>query len=120
VYAFTAFGQPDDPTFLPLSNAYVPIDLSDQASTHATLAHAASHIAYLHGKPSSVSALSHKSAAIKLVNESLNDPEVAVSDGVLAAVLRLLTFEVKSQPLQLKFHITTLQNSRFVCFSVRS
>jgi hypothetical protein len=96
VYAYEAFGQPNDPTFLPLSNVYVPIDLSDQASTHATLAHSASHLAYLHGKPSSISALSHKSAAIKLINESLNDPKAAVSDGILAAVLRLLTFEVRS------------------------
>ena len=94
MYAFEAFGQPNDPTFLPLSSLYVPIDLSDQASTHATLAHAASHMAHLHGKPSSVSVLSHKIAAIKLINDSLNDPEAAVSDGNLAAVLRLLTFEV--------------------------
>jgi Fungal specific transcription factor domain len=98
VYAFTAFGQPTDPTFLPLSNAYVPIDLLDIASTHATLAHSASHIAYLRNQPTPVSALSHKSAAIKLINDSLNDPKIAVSDGILAAVLRLLTFEVRSIP----------------------
>ncbi|KAE9371581.1 hypothetical protein N431DRAFT_545797 [Stipitochalara longipes BDJ] len=93
VYAFKAFGQPDDPTFLPLSNVYVPIDLSNEASIHATLAHAAMHMAYLLGKPSSIPALHHKSAAIRLINESLNDPEIAVSDGTLAAVLRMLTFE---------------------------
>jgi hypothetical protein len=95
VYAFQAFGQPKDPTFHPLSNLFVLVDLSDQASTHATLAHAASHLAYLDGKLSSISALFHKSAAIKLINESLNDPKAAVSDGVLAAVLRLLTLEVR-------------------------
>lgn len=96
MYAYQAFGRPEeaDPTFVPISNLYVPINLSDQATTHATLAHSANHMAYLHGQPSPISALSHKIAAIKLVNEALNDPEIAVSDGTIAAVLRLVTFEV--------------------------
>ena len=96
MYAFKAFGQPDDPTFFPLSNAYIPVDLSNPASTHATLAHAAIHMAHLSGKSNSISALYHKTAAIKFINESLNDPELAVSDGTLAAVLRVLTFEVRA------------------------
>jgi hypothetical protein len=94
---------------------YVPIDLSDQASTHATLAHAASHMAYLHGKPASISALSHKSAAIRLINESLNDPKAAVSDGIIAAVLRLLTFEVRTtlSGKSLSFIFSTFLASHF-------
>ncbi len=53
-------------------------------------------MAHLYGKSSSISALYHKSAAIKLINEPLNDPKTAVSDGTLAAVLRMLTFEVNT------------------------
>jgi len=79
-----------------LRNVYIPIDLSNQASTHVILAHAAIHLAYLSGKSASISALHHKTAAIKLINESLNDSELAVSDDTLAAVLRVLTFEVRT------------------------
>jgi len=50
-------------------------------------------LAYLRGQPSPTSALSHKIAAIKLVNEALSDPELAVRDGTIAAVVRLFTFE---------------------------
>jgi hypothetical protein len=96
VYAYQAFGRPEetDPTYAPISNLFVPIHLSDEATTHATLAHSANHMAYIRGQPSPLSALSHKIASIKLVNEALNDPEIAVSDGTIAAVLRLATFEV--------------------------
>jgi hypothetical protein len=111
IYAFEAFGQPEDPTFLPLSNLYVPIDLSNQAWTHATLAHAAIHMAHLYGKSSSISALNHKSAAIKLINKSLNDPKTAVSDDTLAAVLRMLTFEVDKTPSLISISLLTLLQS---------
>jgi hypothetical protein len=55
-------------------------------------------MAFLHQEQGdSVKALTHKMAAIRLVNESLNDPLKAVSDENLSAVMRLLTFEVRNR-----------------------
>lgn len=116
-YAYQAFGRPQDPTFLPLSTAYVPIDLSNKANTHATLAHSASHVAKLRGGPAPLAALSHKIAAIKLVNEALNDPTTATSDGTLAAVLRLSTFEVRSHFLLSKALVPLLLSTPYYIVS---
>lgn len=77
-----------------MRDLYVPIDLSQEAATHAVLAHAACHVAYLRGERQSIKAITHKMAAIHLVNEYLNDPVKSVSDEAFSAVLRLLTFEV--------------------------
>lgn len=78
-----------------MRDLYIPVDLSQAASVHAVLAHSASHMAYLRQERSdSVTALTHKMAAIRLVNKSLNDPVKAVSDENISAVMRLLTFEV--------------------------
>jgi len=60
----------------------------------AVLAHSASHVAHLRGERNSIKAITHKMAAIHLVNDYLSDPVKAVSDEAFSAVLRLLTFEV--------------------------
>jgi len=96
IYAQQAFGQPTDPSFGPMRDLYIPVDLSHEAATHAVLAHSAAHSAHIRGKRNSIKAISHKMAAIHLVNEYLSDPIKAVSDEAFSAVLRLLTFEVRS------------------------
>lgn len=98
IYAQQAFGQPTDPSFGPMRDLYVPVDLSHRAATHAVLAHSAAHSAHIRGERSSIKAITHKMAAIHLVNEYLNDPLKAVSDEAFSAVLRLLTFEVRYFP----------------------
>ncbi|RDW62359.1 hypothetical protein BP6252_11792 [Coleophoma cylindrospora] len=92
-YAPRAFGRPTDPTFNPMRDLYVPVDLSHKASVHAVLAHSAAHVAYLRQERMSPQALVHKMAAISLVNEYLGDPVKSISDQCFSAVLRLLTFE---------------------------
>ena len=93
-YARQAFGVPTDPIFDPIRNLYVAIDLAQPASVHASLAHSASHIAYLRQESdSSIQAITHKMAAIQLINQSLDDPVKAISDENFSAVCRLLTFE---------------------------
>ena len=93
-YAHQAFGIPADPVFDPIRNLYVGIDLAQPASVHATLAHSASHIAYLRQeRDTSIQAITHKMAAIQLINQSLCDPVQAISDENFSAVCRLLTFE---------------------------
>lgn len=77
-----------------MRDLYIPVDLSQEAATHAVLAHSASHMAHLRGERNSIKAITHKMAAIHLVNEYLSDPLKAVSDEAFSAVLRLLTFEV--------------------------
>lgn len=77
-----------------MRDLYIPIDLSQVASVHGILAHSASHLAFLHRQRSSVQAITHKMAAIRLVNEYLGDPVKAISDETFSAVLRLLTYEV--------------------------
>jgi hypothetical protein len=94
-YAYEAFGRPSDLVFDPIRDLYIPVDLSQVASVHGILAHSASHMAYLRQeKSNSLQALNHKMRAIQLVNEALNDPVRGVSDDIVSAVLRLLTFEV--------------------------
>jgi hypothetical protein len=93
-YAVQAFGKPTDPSFNPMRDLYIPVDLSQEADTHAVLAHSASHVADLRGERNSIKAITHKMATIHLVNEYLNDPVKAVSNEAFSAVLRLLTFEV--------------------------
>ncbi|KAH8668128.1 hypothetical protein BGZ60DRAFT_43924 [Tricladium varicosporioides] len=92
-YAPQAFGKPIDPVFNPMKHLYTPIDLSHEAAVHAILAHTASHIACVRGERTSNTAISHKMAAIHLVNTYLNDPVKSVSDETFSAVLRLLTYE---------------------------
>jgi hypothetical protein len=94
-YAHIAYGVPTDPVFDPIRNLYVAIDLSQPAFVHATLAHSASHMAWLRQERSnSIQAITHKMAAIQMINQSLDDPVKAISDETFSAVCRILTFEV--------------------------
>jgi hypothetical protein len=94
-YARQAFGVPTDPVFDPIQNLYVAVDLAQPGAVHASLAHSASHIAYLRGEQeSSIQAITHKMAAIQLINQALDDPVKAISDENFSAICRLLTFEV--------------------------
>jgi len=94
-YAYEAFGQPTDPTFDPIKDLYIPVDLAYVASVHGILAHSASHLAYLRQERSlSIQAIGHKMNAIRLVNRALNDPMKAISDETFSAVMKLVTYEV--------------------------
>lgn len=93
-YAFQAFGKPADPLLNPMQDLYVPVDLTEEAATHAVLAHSACHIAHLRKEKRPIKAIAHKTAAIHLINGYLSDPAKTVSDEAFSAVLRLLTFEV--------------------------
>ncbi|KAH8602107.1 hypothetical protein B0O99DRAFT_735571 [Bisporella sp. PMI_857] len=94
IYAYQAFGQPTDPIFDQIKDLYAPVNLSHVASVHGVLAHSACHLAYLRQDRSlSVQGITHKMAAIHLVNQALNEPMKAVSDETFSAVIKLLSFE---------------------------
>ncbi|KAG0649025.1 hypothetical protein D0Z07_5028 [Hyphodiscus hymeniophilus] len=93
-YSPEAYGAPTDPVFEPIRNLFAAVDLAQSACVHATLAHAASHIAFLRQERSdSIQAITHKMAAMRIINQSLSDPVEAISDETFSAVLRLLAFE---------------------------
>jgi hypothetical protein len=96
VYSVEAFGAPNDPVFEPIRKLHCSVDLSQPATVHATLAHSASHIAYLRQERDSwIQAIAHKSAALQLINAALNDPVKAISDETFCGVGRLIVYEVQ-------------------------
>ncbi|KAH8810778.1 hypothetical protein F5884DRAFT_780334 [Xylogone sp. PMI_703] len=92
-YATMMFDQSIEQSFNPMREVWVPIDFSNAASFHGMLAHAAAHVAYLKGESVSAAAIEHKLEALRLVNNWLQDPVLAISDDAFSAVLGLLTFE---------------------------
>jgi hypothetical protein len=92
----------DVPTshFNPMRDVWFPLDLSNAASFNAIMAHSAAHLAYYQGGSSptlgtkSSDALRYKADAIAILNKWLNDPAMALGNEAIAAVVRLLTFEV--------------------------
>ncbi|KAM0553320.1 hypothetical protein ACHAPJ_007333 [Fusarium lateritium] len=76
-----------------MRDVWCPLDLSNAASFNAIMAHAAAHLARMQGFRQSKEALKFKTEAVRIVKVWMDDPELALSDDVLAAVLRLLTYE---------------------------
>lgn len=81
--------------FNPMRDVWFPLDLSNAASFYGMLAHAAAHLSYLRGQKHAVEVLKYKAEAVSLINKWMTDQEMALSDTTFAAVVRLLTFEVK-------------------------
>lgn len=52
----------------------------------------------MQGLRQSKEALKFKTEAVRIVQAWMDDPQRALSDDVLAAVLRLLTYEVRQKP----------------------
>ncbi len=80
-------------TFNPVRDVWFPLDVSNAASFNVVLAHSAAHIARMHGYTTSNEALKFKMEAIRIVASWMDDPQQALSDEVIAAVIRLLTYE---------------------------
>lgn len=74
---------------------WLPLDLSNAASFNAIMAHSAAHLARMQGQYRSDTALEFKTEAMRIVNLWMADPVLCLSDEVVAAVLRLLTYEVR-------------------------
>jgi len=70
------------------TSLWLPLDFSNEASFHTVLAYAALHQAVLRGEAASPMAIMHKTKAIQIINQWLEDPARATSDATIAAVLR--------------------------------
>ncbi|KAI3321411.1 hypothetical protein HD806DRAFT_152059 [Xylariaceae sp. AK1471] len=80
-------------TFNPMRDVWLPLDLSNAASFYAIMAHSAAHLAQMQGFPVSNEAMRFKVAAVGIVQSWSRDPALALSDDMIAAILRLLSFE---------------------------
>ncbi|KAF4957964.1 hypothetical protein FGADI_2793 [Fusarium gaditjirri] len=92
-HAAMMFGPSPDGAFSPMRDVWLPLDLSNQASFNALMALSAAHLSRMQGFSQSEVALEFKSEAVRIVQLWMQDSERAVSDDVLAAILRLLTYE---------------------------
>jgi hypothetical protein len=93
-HAAMMFEAPSDGAFNPMRDVWLPLDLSNPASFNALMALSAAHLSWMQGFSQSEMALEFKSKAVKIVQLWMQDPERAVSEDILAAILRLLTYEV--------------------------
>ncbi|KAJ4246489.1 hypothetical protein NW757_009538 [Fusarium falciforme] len=106
-YATMMFDDVHSQAFNPMRDVWCPLDLSNAASFNAIMAHSAAHLARMQGLRQSKEALKFKAEAVRIVQVWMDDPERALSDDVLAAVLRLLTYEIEelsSQHLDAHLH----------------
>ncbi|CVK98224.1 uncharacterized protein FMAN_12275 [Fusarium mangiferae] len=92
-HAAMMFGPSLDGAFSPMRDVWLPLDLSNLASFNALMALSAAHLSRMQGFSQSEVALEFKSEAVRIVQLWMQDQERAVSDDVLAAILRLLTYE---------------------------
>ncbi|KAF5989662.1 hypothetical protein FBULB1_665 [Fusarium bulbicola] len=92
-HAAMMFGPSPDGAFSPMRDVWLPLDLSNPASFNALMALSAAHLSRMQGFSQSEVALEFKSEAVRIVQLWMQDPERAVSDDVLAAIIRLLTYE---------------------------
>lgn len=81
--------------FNPMRDIWLPLDLSNAASFNGLMAHSAAHLTRMYGYRHSEAALEFKAEAVRIVATWMGDPELCMSDEMIAAVLRLLTFEVR-------------------------
>lgn len=86
-------------TFNPLRDVFFPLDLCNAASFNAVMAQSAAHLARMQGKTHSTEALKFKAEAIRILSEWMADEKLALSDDVLAAISRILAYEVCSHTL---------------------
>lgn len=86
-------GKPIE-AFNPMLDVWFPLDLSNAASFNAIMAHAAAHLSLMQGKRHSSKALRFKNEALRIITIWMNESSGSPSDPILAAVVRLLTYEV--------------------------
>ncbi|GJN85378.1 hypothetical protein PLIIFM63780_008945 [Purpureocillium lilacinum] len=89
-YAAMMFEDLPAATFNPVRDVWFPLDVSNAASFNVVLAHSAAHIARMHGYTTSNEALKFKMEAIRIVASWMDDPQQALSDEVIAAVISVL------------------------------
>ncbi|TGJ84174.1 hypothetical protein E0Z10_g4606 [Xylaria hypoxylon] len=94
-------------TFNPMRDVWFPLDLSNAASFNAIMAHSAAHLARMQGFPVSNEAVRFKVEAVRIVQIWARDPALALSDDTIAAILRLLSFEI----IEARGGIATLQSN---------
>lgn len=82
-------------TFNPMRDVWLPLDLSNAASFNAIMAHSAAHLARMQGFPVPREAVQFKVEAVGIVQFWARDPALALSDDIIAGILRLLSFEVR-------------------------
>lgn len=98
------FDDLDAPTFNPMREVWFPLDISNASSFNCIMAHSAAHLAHLYaGSPArrgtnSSDALRYKAEAVKILRSWMSDPKKELSDDTFAAVVRLLSFEVRLYP----------------------
>lgn len=81
-------------SFNPMRDVWLPLDMSNAASFNAIMAHSAAHLARMRGFSTYQEAFKFKAEAVHIVSQWMGDDALARSDDLIAAVLRLLTFEV--------------------------
>lgn len=100
-HAAMMFEDLDAADFNPMRDVWFPLDLSNPSSFNCVMAHSAAHLAHLYagtcpqrGTKSS-DALRFKAEALRILRCWLVDPKTELSDDAFAAIIRLLTFEVR-------------------------
>ena len=73
------------------------MDLSNSAAFCALMAHASAHVAYLHGQVKSLESEKFRTLAVGIIAKWLADERRSTQDETLAAIARLLMFEVSSR-----------------------
>ena len=73
---------------------YANVAIHDPTPVHIIIGFAASHVANLSGKSEPAFATEHKSKAIKLLNQRIEDPAEALSDRTLGAIVHIAAWEV--------------------------
>lgn len=79
---------------MPMRKALFALAMHDEALFHTVMPHyiARYQIRFSVGDPAE--SLKHRTQAIRIVNERLRDPEKALTDGTIAAVANLASYEV--------------------------
>lgn len=95
------FEDLDATDFNPMRDVWFPLDLSNASSFNCVMAHSAAHLASLYAGSAprrgtkSSDALMYKAEAVGILRSWIVDPNKGLSDDAFAAVIRLLTFEVR-------------------------
>lgn len=71
----------------------------DPEPTHAIIGFTTHHMARLHGQKEPPIAIRHKTELLRLINQRLNDPAQALSDGNIGSVASFTSHEVGSPHL---------------------
>jgi hypothetical protein len=70
--------------------------VTDSALFYSTMLHSAAHNAFLAGNTDLAESALLKWEAIRMVNDKLDDPVLAISDVTIGAVAALVLFEVRA------------------------